>query len=70
MRKVIKITNEPTFNIGIESYVLDCDVDEQSYSVAPNLEKAKSFTDESLDKVFQFINSRFPKADVRIVEVD
>ena len=71
MRKVVKITNEPTFDTGIESYVINCDVDEQSYSLAPYLEKAKSFTDDtSLDKVFQFITSRLPKADVRIVEVD
>ena len=68
-RKVIQITDEPSFTHGVISYLIECNVETGSYRISPNLDNAKCFkNDPSLHNTIEFIKSRLPKATVLIVE--
>lgn len=69
--KIIKITNEPSFHKGVESYVIDCDVKDGSFECAPNLKKAMKFKDiPSLGKIASLIKESFKEVTVQIINVD
>jgi hypothetical protein len=71
MKKIIRISNEPSFNKGVESYVIELDLGKKSYSVSPNIENAKCFNDDiRLNESVYYIKERFPKATVKIIEIN
>jgi hypothetical protein len=70
--KIIRITNEPSFNKGVISYVgyINSDLVAQPFYCSPNLEVAHQFNVDSkeLKEAFEFAVNAFPNAKVEIVD--
>lgn len=73
MRKVIQISNEPSFFKGVKSFVLSCDPIAGRSECGPYLSKAKDYTNESEEAKnldLYHIKSGFPKATVELIEIE
>ena len=77
MKKIIEITNEPSFNKGIITYVCDFNLGksqyEYGYMTSPKKQCAMDFSlydSEYINKCMFYIKRSFDKADVKMIDAD
>ncbi len=70
MKKIIKITKEPSFNPGVISYVSQLNVNSGLHATSPNLKIAKLFNNNSaeLTEALSITKERFKDATVETIK--
>ncbi len=72
MKQVIQISSESSFNKGIISYLVECNIHSGGLHISPDIKIAKDLsndTPESISKTFEFMKRNFKHAKVELVKL-
>ncbi len=73
MKKVIEISGDHGFKKGVITYIHDCDINFGHNPTHPNIKLAFDFSpcaDDYIFKVLYHTKQSFPKAHVRLIQID